>query len=144
MGRSIGVSVLSGFAVGIALYVLISLLGWNGPRWIPILDQLVGALTAILPGLVAGSVSRRLGFVVGATAGVAVSVAVSLLTATVDWPPFWEPQEITGTFVVDSIGYVVAALITNGISGIAGQHLFKTGPSNPALNSDAVRPHRAG
>jgi len=140
--RSIGASILSGFAVGIALYVLMSLLGWNGPEsgspWLPVLDQLTGALAAILPGLVAGSLSRRSGFAVGAAAGVLVSIVISLLTATVNWPPFWEPQEITDAFLADGIAYAVAALITNGVSGIAGAHLvFRWMPSNHTLDRDA-------
>jgi len=140
--RSISSSVGFGLVVGVVLYVILVVAGWNAARghsdWSTLLGQFGSALTAMLPGLVAGYLARRSGFVIGATAGILTSVVVSVLLATVNWPPFWEPQEVTRGFVVGGIAYALAAFLTNGVAGIAGVHVARARlPSNPPPNSDA-------
>ena len=122
--RSIVTSVSSGLLAGVVLYWVIVLLGWNGPTstspWSTFFGPVAAALTAVVPGFVAGYLSGRSGFVIGATAGVLTSIVVSFLSATVTFPPFWEPEEITQAFAVQGFAYALAALLTNGVSGIAG------------------------
>jgi hypothetical protein len=129
MEPSIVASTVCGLAVGIALYAGVALLGWNGPHaessWAPLLGPVAGAITAIVPGLVAGALSRRSGFLVGAMAGACASLVVSVLMATVYWPPFWEAQDITPSFLTESIAFAVSALITNGVAGLGGVHVAR-------------------
>jgi MFS family permease len=140
--RSIVASVGFGLLGGVALYALIVLLGWNGPPsnspWSTFFGPVAAALTAVMPGLVAGYLSGRSGFVIGAIAGVLTSLVVSFLSATVNFPPFWEPEEVTQAFAVQSFAYALVALLTNGVSGIAGAYLARVAvPSNHKLETDA-------
>jgi hypothetical protein len=140
--RSIVVSVSFGLLAGIVLYMSISLLGWNGPPlnslWSSFLGPVAGAFTAIVPGFIAGYLCRRTGFIVGAAAGVLTSLVVTFLSATVDLPPFWPREAITLTFAIQGFSFALAAILTNGVSGIAGAYLATVAaPSN-------FRFHRTG
>jgi MFS family permease len=140
--RSTVASASSGLLAGVVLYGVIVLLGWNGPTstspWSTFFGPVAAALTAVVPGFVAGYLSGRSGFVIGATAGVLTSIVVSFLSATVNFPPYWEPEQITQAFAIQGFAYALAALLTNGVSGIAAAYLARAAiPSNNKLETDA-------
>ena len=146
--RSTVASASSGLLAGVVLYGVIVFLGWNGPTstspWSTFFGPVAAALTAVGPGFVAGYFSGRSGFVIGATAGVLTSIVVSLLSATVNFPPYWQPEEVTQAFAVQCFAYALAALLTNGVSGIAAAYLARAAvPSNDKLETEHATAARA-
>jgi hypothetical protein len=127
--RSLIMSVVVGALIGIALYGMTYVLTpWREPGqpvfyWVLFTAGLGGALAIVVPGLSAGYLAGRSGFLVGASAGVIAALGVSLLPAGLTWPSVTLSHDTTTTFVVNVCSGLIAAIITNGISGISGAHI---------------------
>ena len=140
--RSAAASITAGWAVGVALYgVLYALLPWQEsghqyPYWAMITSQLGTAVVSVLPGLVAGYLSGRQGLSVGATAGGLAALTIALVAATASWPSVMLASHVTASFATNTVAAVAAALVTNGIAGMAGIQ-FRRLPSNSTPHPDA-------
>ena len=140
--RSAAASIAAGWAVGVALYgLLYAVLPWQEserqyPYWAMITNQLGTAFVSVIPGLVAGYLAGRLGLSVGAMAGGLAALTIALVAATASWPSVMLASHVTASFAANTFAAVVAALVTNGIAGVAGIQ-FRRLPSNSTPHTDA-------
>jgi len=147
--RSIAISAALGWLVGVVLSgVVYAITPWQEPGqaypyWALVTSQIGAALIAVTPGFIAGYFAGRSGFWVGAASGMLASLTMYALSATISWPSVLIASHVTATFAINGFSATIAALITNGFAGIAGVYI-RALPSNPALNTDAKRPQRAG
>jgi hypothetical protein len=147
--RSIPISIALGWVLGVVIHGLIYVItpwhepGHAYPYWAMATAQIGSAVVAVLPGLAAGYLAGRSGFRVGAISGVLASLTMYALSATISWPSVLIASHVSAMFAVNALSTAVSAVITNGLTGIAGVYI-RVLPSNPALNTDAEHPRRAG
>jgi hypothetical protein len=112
------------------------------PLWYSTAEVFLRALTAVAPGILVGWLCRTGALATGAIVGVIGGVAGDLLLTVLFGVPF---KEFGGRIAVHLLATAVASGATNAVGGVAGEALrTRFSPSNPALNTDAVRPRRAG
>lgn len=134
--RSLAIASALGWLMGVALSgFLYAITPWQEPGqaypyWAMVTSQVGSALLAVLPGLTAGYLAGRRGFGVGAASGILTSLTMFVLSATISWPSVMMASHVTATFAVNGFSAAVAALITNGLSGVAGAYI-RALPSNP-------------
>ncbi len=119
-----------GWLVGAALVSIVFALtpwvetGKEYPLWGIFLSETGSALIATVPGCAAGYLfAHRGSFFVGGSVGVLLTVTTYVSSAIVSWPAVILRTEVTSSFVAHGAAMCLAAFITNGIAGIAGQYL---------------------
>ncbi len=141
--RSASISAILGWLVGVAvfgvLYVVLPPLKPEQPEpyWAMAADKIGDAMLAVLPGLIAGYLAGRSGFRVGAVSGILTTLTVFFASAASTWPSLTLESPVTTTFFVKAVSITIAALITNGVSGLAGVYIHQSLPSNRTVDSDA-------
>ena len=147
--QSIPLAIVGGVILGLLIVGVTSgVLPWvepgkSYPYWAHLLGKVSDSAVAVLPGFLAGYVARQSGLWAGAISGFLVPVAVALVSVVMSWPSVIETQAVTIYFISNLLAEGVATAISNGVAGLAGEHLSKGAkPSNIAVKRDAPQAAR--